>query len=344
MSETRFNIKNVLAALLVDLQERSRDVIVSRFGIGRDNYETLEAIGKRYGITRERVRQIESDALKHIKSQEREEVLNPLLAALSGFVKSQGGVMEEEALRARFTSRHFTGVDNSGQYRGMVSLLLSVGDGFKRSVLTDDFSARWFISGDALKTQEKIANHVVSQLKSLGSVVDKDKLFSMASSISSGLNKETVFNYLAASRSIEQNVFGQWGLTHWAEIKPRGVKDKAYLVMKQSGKPLHFRDVAEHINDNDFSARSALAQTVHNELIKDSRFILVGRGLYALKEWGYKEGTVKDVIKRVLVSNGPMVKNDLVNAVLKERFVKPSTVILNLNSFKKSSDNKYTLV
>ena len=343
MKGIQFNAQKVLSALLAGLSDRSQDVILSRFGINKDNYETLEAIGQRYGITRERVRQIEADAIKQIKGANNESLLGPLLMSLDGFIKSKGGVVDEISLKEKFAENHFSDA-NSGNYKGMVGLLLSVGKQFKKSSANDNFSARWFTSEGDLKSQEKVCAQIVSQLKNKGDVADGSKVVAMVVSADSNFKKDVVLNYLVSSQNIKQNVFGQWGLAHWAEVNPRGVRDKAYLVMREKKNPLHFREVAELINDNNFSSRKALAQTVHNELIRDERFILVGRGLYALREWGYSEGTVKDVIARLLKKKGAMHKDDLVQAVLAERFVKPSTIVLNLNSFKRDSDNKYTLV
>jgi|SRR3989344_994738 len=339
MNEAKFKAQNVMANLLGELSERSRDVIVSRFGIGKDKYETLEAIGQRYGITRERVRQIEADALRHIKDQKRDAVIQPISSALERFINLKGGVVDEETLTTEFASSFFN--DAEGGSRGLTGLILAVDGRFKRSPVTDEFATRWYVDAPALKNQERVLNQLASNLKSSGKVVDETQLLKMAGTDSVG--ESVVRNYLAASKVISKNVYGQWGLADWAEIRPRGVKDKAYLVMKKEGKPLHFREVAGLINKSEFSSRSALAQTVHNELIKDKRFVLVGRGLYALNEWGFREGTVKDVISRVLKEKGPLAKNELLKAVLAERFVKPSTVILNLNAFKKTSDNRYTL-
>src|SRR3989344_6587171 len=90
-------IEELLSQLLKDLPERSRDVIISRFGIGRKHSETLESIGKRYSITRERVRQIEADALKTIRA--RESVLRPAFDALGNYIRARGGVVEERYLK-----------------------------------------------------------------------------------------------------------------------------------------------------------------------------------------------------------------------------------------------------
>ena len=67
MSKTetiKFKPKQVTKRLISVLSERGRDVITKRYGLeGEDKKMTLDAIGKKYGITRERVRQIENHSL-----------------------------------------------------------------------------------------------------------------------------------------------------------------------------------------------------------------------------------------------------------------------------------------
>ena len=94
-----------------------------------------------------------------------------------------------------------------------------------------------------------------------------------------------------------------------------------------------------------FSKKAHIA-TTHNELIKDPRFVLVGRGLYALSEWGYINGIVKDVITKILDKSGPLSKKEIVEKVMKERYVKENTILVNLQNsknFKKEKDGKYSL-
>src|SRR3989338_7120196 len=121
---------------------------------------------------------------------------------------------------------------------------------------------------------------------------------------------------MAISKSLDKNVFGEFGLASWAEIHPRGVRDKSYLVLKKEGKPKHFREITQLINDARFSPRKAHVQTVHNKLIKDNRFVLVGRGIYGLSEWGYEPGTVKEVIASLLRKEGPQSKENIVAHVM----------------------------
>lgn len=340
----KFEVKKIINRLIDSLSDRSKDIILSRFGVGKDDYETLEAIGQRYGITRERVRQIEADAIKHVKSPANEAVIKPVVTVLSDFIKARGGVVEEGQLKAEFAANHFeTKPESAKKYEGAVTMFLNLSGNFELTKEDDNFWPRWAVDGAALKNQEAIVAGLSAQFKKEKKTVNFEELLSWARKHDSVLNQDTVKAYLISAKNISQNAFNEWGLCDWPEVSPRGVRDKAYLVMKRVQKPMHFTEVASEINKSGFSQRVALPQTVHNELIKDSRFVLVGRGLYGLKDWGYEAGTVKDVIKSVITANGPLTREEVIKQVLAKRVVKPSTIILNLNGFKKKDGGKYHL-
>ncbi|MBI2041527.1 MAG: hypothetical protein HYT20_00725 [Candidatus Nealsonbacteria bacterium] len=304
--------------LLKDLPAKHKEVIVRRFGLGGDEKETLESIGNDFSVTRERVRQIEEDGLKRLEDKICLPVFQNIFNDFSKYFKTSGSLRREDlALQ-----------DLGGQkFKNQVSFLLTIGKQFQKYGETQDFHAFWAVDHNALNVAQKLINDFTSQLES--------KKEPMA------LPKGLLSSYVEISKNILKGSQGLYGLKNWPEINPRGVKDKAYLAMKKEGKPVHFTKVADLIG------KDALVQTVHNELIKDQRFVLVGRGLYALKEWGYEQGFVKDVIAKVINSaGGQLHKNAIVQEVLKQRQVKPSTVLLNLQNqkhFIKNSEDEYTI-
>jgi hypothetical protein len=108
---------------------------------------------------------------------------------------------------------------------------------------------------------------------------------------------------------------------------------------------MHFEEVARAITK--LFGKKAHPATCHNELIKDARFVLVGRGLYALAEWGYTKGIVADVIKNILKKEGPLTREEVVAKVLKERHVKENTIVVNLQNsryFKKDKTGRYIAI
>jgi hypothetical protein len=94
-----------------------------------------------------------------------------------------------------------------------------------------------------------------------------------------------LYSLMQAVKNLERNKYGEWGIANWQEIKPKTVNDKIFLVLKHEGRPLHFTTIADKINEVNFDKKRANAATVHNELILDSRYVLVSRGTYGLKEW-----------------------------------------------------------
>jgi DNA-directed RNA polymerase delta subunit len=130
-------------------------------------------------------------------------------------------------------------------------------------------------------------------------------------------------------------------------VNPKNIRDKIYVILKEHGRHMHFNEIAETIKKSDFKRRDVTTQAIHNELIKDKRFVLIGRGIYALKEWGYQKGTVADIISEVLREAGePLHRDEIVKRVLKSRFVKETTILLNLQGkpqFKRVAKATYKL-
>ncbi len=158
-------------------------------------------------------------------------------------------------------------------------------------------------------------------------------------------DEEIAKRWLSMSKAVSKNPLGEWGKTSSPNIRIRGVKDYAFLVMRRHGTPLHFKEVADSISKT-FNKKIHYA-TCHNELIKDPRFVLVGRGMYALAEWGYKKGIAREVIADILRREGPLSKEDVIKKVNKERYFKKNTILVNLVNpkyFKKNKSGLYSAV
>ena len=76
---SRSQLASVMKRELDELPEREQSVIRMRFGIERESDMTLEEIGQIYGVTRERIRQIESKGLKRLSHPGRRRVFQALL-------------------------------------------------------------------------------------------------------------------------------------------------------------------------------------------------------------------------------------------------------------------------
>jgi DNA-directed RNA polymerase delta subunit len=336
-----FKPKQSVKRLLTALQERSRDVITKRYGLGTNPEQmTLDAIGKTYGITRERVRQIENHALGIIRKSKSYAEEKSVFDEIEKIIHSLGGIVVEQDLL------DFVAKDASTQ--SQLNFLLVVGHPFNKIKEDEDFKHRWFID-------DNLAEKIHSSLKKLYENLKDNDLISEQEMVKTFLGyiedvseqyrtEEIAKRWLSISKKVSKNPLGEWGKSESSNVNTKGMRDYAYLVIRKHGSPIHFREVAKAITTV-FSKKAHVA-TTHNELIKDPRFVLVGRGLYALSEWGYMNGVVKDVIKKIIDKNGPMTKQDIVEKVMKERYVKENTIIINLQNkkyFKKNKDGKYDI-
>lgn len=315
--------------------KRMREVLERRFGLKSGGRKTLEEIGDGYGITRERVRQIEADALRRLRieaARDQHEFFGPIEAE----IMRHGGVMAEQ---------HLCEIAAPARFHSQVKFLLHIAPRFRFFPETDDLYARWALDSAAAEKGEEAIRRVVRDLGEKGAPVPRAVLGEMLISADSVAPEA----YLRASKRILQNPYGEYGLRDWPEISPRGIRDKAHAALIKHTKPMHFRDVATAIDRAGWpQRRKTHAQTVHNELIKDNRFVLVGRGTYGLRAWGYEPGTVREVIVSLFKTSGRALDRDeVVRLATAQRMVKPQTVLLNLQDrdlFKRTDDGKYTLV
>jgi hypothetical protein len=320
-----FEYNKTCSELLNNLPERTKKIILRRFGLFGGKKETLESIGKEHGITRERVRQIEKDGIKQIKKNLRghEDVFDFFKKRLDAF----GGIKREDLFVEDLIKD-----DNCCN---CVVFLLNACEGIFRIPESDENYVAWAKNKDVLKKVKEVVSDAQKKLKAKKQLLPFSEL-----KVNENFSEEFLASSLEVSKIVVKNEDGLYGLFDWPEISPKGIKDKAYLVFKKAKKPLHFREVASLLGER------ANPQTTHNELIKDSRFVLVGRGVYALREWGYMPGEVKEVIREILKKQGALHKEEIIIYVEKQRIVKKNTIVQNLSNkkyFIRTPDGKYTV-
>lgn len=340
-----FTIGRAVAKVLSSLPPKSREVLARRFGIGYESPETLESIGKSHGITRERVRQIQEYGLGKLEVYRIEEALGPFFRNAQNHMQEKGGVVKESDFFAAL---------GKPKDRAAISFALKLMRGLVRRDETDDLHARYALDEKHLEMTEGWALGVHTALSQGNGPIPISQLLMLVRTEGEKAGNAPKISpeyFISLSKRIKQGPFGGYGLVEWPAIRPRGVRDKAHLVFEKEARPLHFREISNLIDAHFVRAEKGLRktnpQTVHNELIKDPRFVLIGRGLYALANWGYNPGTVKDVLVQILKEKGqPMIREEILTLIAQRRFVKPNTVFLNLqnkNYFQKLTDGKYYL-
>lgn len=341
MATLNFKPKIVSKKILSPLNERAYEVVESRLGLGDSpERKTLEAIGKKLGVTRERVRQIESAALLTVKKSDIFEELAGAFEDLRNTMQALGTVVAEDDFLAHISS------DPSVQNH--IRLFLVLGDGFSRYREDDNFRARWSTDKQVAKAVEEALVRMSTSLTHDDLLSEKEMVSRLLDYVEAPMSREkedVVLRWLSISKDIDKNPLGEWGLITSPNIKTKGVKDYAFLVMRKHGSPMHFTEVADAICK--VFGRDTNPATCHNELIKDDRFVIVGRGTYGLTDWGYRPGIVREVIRDILEEEGPMTREEIVDRVIKERFVKKNTIIVNLQNpkyFKRTKDGRYRAI
>ncbi|MCR4333575.1 MAG: hypothetical protein NUV60_00940 [Patescibacteria group bacterium] len=328
--------------LLAAAPERAREVLTRRFGLGAvAARETLEAIGDLSGITRERVRQIEAAGLDAIRASKAFKEAVGAFEEIAQYIHSLGAIVPEEAL--------LSALGKDEKSRNRFRFFLMVNAAFFRERETNDFLARWHVDHTTAKHIHDALTRLYSSLSDSDVLAESEMLDRFLDELKgvndAYKNEEVLKRWLSLSKHIGSNPLAEWGRTTASAIHIKGVRDYAYLAVKRHGAPMHFSEVAKTIGAL-FSKKAHVA-TTHNELIKDPRFVLVGRGLYALTEWGYKPGVVREVIRETLAAKGPMKKDEIIKHVKKARFVKDNTILVNLNDsryFKRLKDGRYAAV
>jgi hypothetical protein len=332
---------DLFEAFIGGFPERSQIVLRRRFGIGSGKPETLDAIGQGYGITRERVRQIMEQLLRFIRTElRREGFSHPLIAKAEAHIAVTHGVAKLDVyLDALASNEH----DKQALYG-----LLHAHPHFE--ILREDDAHHTRVTHTGIKTDEweKIRATVEEMLKDRSEGVSEPEFFAQLRSVSPELSDDTIRHYLSLMKAVAKSSFGAWGKKSWSDIEPKGTRERALIVLRKEKKALHYREIARLIDEYGLNQKQKKThfQTVHNELIKHKDFVLVGRGMYALREWGHENsGTVRDVIDKILRTAGkPMNREDIIAEVLRVRQAEPATVAINLNThFAKVGRKAYTI-
>ena len=333
--------KAIKSSLNIIEQDREREIISRRYGLTSGNRETLEQIGEMLSITRERVRQLEKAILIRLRISAEDNLIPDLPGAEKIIVRNlteMGRIARISQLSKKIFGDKVTEKQKLElAFIGEISSVLTVveeNDNYYHSIGIADY-------GDEDKIKGEV-DEIVKLIKKNKSPMSLDEL-------DEKLNYEHP-DHIKAIASISKNLAtlnNLWGLSKWPTVNPKNIRDKIYVVLEEKREPMHFEEIAEAIKQSDFRRKNVTIQAIHNELIKDSRFVLIGRGIYALDSWGYKKGTVSETIVDILKSSKkPLTREQIVKRVLAMRKVKETTILLNLQNkkyFKKISKNAYTV-
>ena len=375
----RLDVVEIVNNLFAKLSAREQDVLVRRYGLHGQGRETLENIGRLHQLTRERIRQIETTSIKKIRElKEMAEHLSAFKKVILNLLEEHGGIMERDFLLRVLL--YFSTIESKSEddtrriHKLYLDFLVSklLHNDFELVGDSEHFKPSYKLRFFELSHYEEIIIELIEKIRACGKVLTTEALLQFIKGLSSydkyrgkiqfantidlsGIlknnyfeenyslvnNHKTFYSLLKAAKKIAQNQYGHWGLRHWREITPKTINDKIYLILKNHREPIHFATLAEKINGANFDGKKANPATVHNELILDEKYVLIGRGIYGLKEWGYQNGTVSDVIAEILQeTKEPLARDIIIEKVLAKRMVKKATIILALMNKEKFEKNE----
>ena len=334
----KYHVGKMIQGVLRGLDTRSKDVLSSRFGLDRAETFTLAKIGEKYGITRERVRQLEAVAVRaatHAFTNDK--TFAGFVSVAQKALRRNGGAQRNDLFCAALATTTLAGSGHvpSAVVQNQIRFLLETLGGF--GYASDDAQCHsfWYLSREhrqrTMGAVDRLAALFGSQRTVLAAAGGSEKLLKDFAK-KEGMSNDAVAQHTFVSKRFAKNIFGDFGLADWPEVQPKTARDWAHLMLKKEGKALHFSDIAKRVNG--VRDRRVHHQTVHNELIKDPGFVLVGKGMYGLREHGYEPGVAREVIHRVLKTHGPLASAEVVKKVLETRFYQPNTVLINLQNKK----------
>ncbi len=328
------DLQHTIDDLFLVLTAKEKEVAVKRFALDNPDVTarwTLERIGQKFGVTRERIRQIEKITLNKLRRTAQNTKLRMVYEVALKLMNQHGGLMTEDAaVKKLIDALKVTGPTDGNILR----LCLTLQPELEKVMRTDSNEIYYHLKNITEKDVQVAIRKAYHLLEKKGDIVPEAKLLSdLALTLAQEdmhVTPEFMLSAMSTDPRFKKMETGGYGLMSWRHVNPKSIRDKAYIILKKHQKPLHFRDIADRIRNACFDQKTVTMQAVHNELIRYEHFVLVGRGLYGLKEWGYKQGNVSEIIEDLLAKKSPLSKHDITTGVLRQRIVKKGTISLNL--------------
>jgi hypothetical protein len=351
-------ICSVIDAFLLKIKDRNREIFVKRIGLFDEKKETLESIGSRFGLTRERVRQIEGRTrlkLSRLIRQESKGILNSIFRQLS----YQTILSTEEIINIY---QNLVKKDFKFSKNAVVNLIMeAIGN---EVTLIDSSENLWTISRviandypDIIRAARKLLSGLTIDLESLAIEVSREI------GLREKVGVELIKKLLSASTRFLRVVDFQ-GEESFNGISPKRQslasrrKDFAYFYLKRQGGPVNVAEIFRAMQEEEshlLSQKGGLPVPLHvldANLERDERLAWAGNSIYALVEWGYEHEvrSIDKVIERLLRQVGrPMNTHQIRDRILELYKISPSSISAALTReegkrFRRIGEGIWTLI
>lgn len=322
-------VRELINNLLILLSPKEKHIIENRYSLNDRPHATLEKIGREFGVTRERIRQIEKNALKKLARNVVNTPLHNINLIGNEVIKKYDGVLLEDKI---FSEILAMSSDPNAVSISALRLSLELDANLERIPNTIHFYPYFKVKTVDGRLISQVCEETAVFLAVKKEVQPLDFAVGFVEKkIGKRISRQLLHSCAELSRKLKLVKKGV-GLSTWRHINPRTLRDKILFILNEIRKPMHYVEISNRIAEAKFDRKVINVQAVHNELIRDELFVLIGRGIYALRTWGYEDGTVSDVIAGILKLTGPLERDKIIEEVLKKRHVKRITIVLNLKN------------
>ncbi len=316
-----------------DLEDREFDILCHRFGLKRDKKKTLKEAGELFGITRERIRQIEEKALRKTNS----DLLMGIIAMLDEILIYSGGMASLAQLKEKNSKQYWQ------DYRtvGFIDLLIETehlpvyggGQYIIHSILDGDYV-------------EEFIDYILGYIESQGRPVSFSKFKNHALEKMSDAFKEDLARlditpeaFLESILEVKKNIgtdpMGKIGLSKWPEVNPETHIEWAIVALHSIDQPAHWKEILRKVEA--ISGERFKEKTFYNIFSPNDEFLLFdsGNGVYGLDEWKDRfdektNQTIAELAYLTVKEKGPLPLDEIHNYILEEKDCSRNSVLIYL--------------
>lgn len=311
----------IIEKVFSPLEDRTKEIMKLRYGLKDDHFHTLESIGNRFNITRERVRQIEQKTMKRLRRLARRKIVSEYLEKLVAqfiipFIKQSYGIITRDEINV-FLSKKYSQKEEIQLSSSFLSKVYFDNRPFFTSFLTvvDDGVYAVDIPSKILykqviewaKRRLKIAKKPMA-LIALSDKILKDNL-SYTDKATKYFTERFVKRCLLITKDIGRDKTDLFGLWEWDYFHPTRLKDMVKRTLFEVGESAHFTQITLLMNELYPNKGPFKPHNINATLQRFNEiFVWIKPGVYGLKTWGLKRPpyVIDYLVKLLRQANKPL--------------------------------------
>jgi hypothetical protein len=291
--------KRLVNAMLNRLTKRQREVIASHCGLWNGTARPLQSIGRKSGLSRQRIHQLEKKGLTRLHGMFGHGVLSESVGRKIGnYLNADpevkcGVLTRKEAIsciaddcspeQADKALLLFNDIECSGKE-------LPAGDMLARHLLEVELEV-YCVSRTVARCYTVLLKRTKRALKEkpLSESKLRDEILGRTAKAQETAQWRLMERMLSISPSVIHLPDGKIALSRWIEMKGRSAGGRAEVALLCLEGPAHFREISKYAQKLFKVSSEAYERTTHLALLLTPQtFVRVGKGTYGLKRWGLR--------------------------------------------------------